>query len=154
MDFVIGVALCLFGVLLPRGLVAQTGTAAPEVTKLVARYDSAWNQHDSLTVNRLLAPSYQYFSSRGSVSSRGETMKFLSDPGYKLERARRSEVAVALSGDVAVVSSRWQGEGTYKGERFVDDQRCGQTWVRAGKSWQLLSEHCVQIAAPADSSSS
>ncbi len=129
-------------------------TEVPAIERLVARYDSAWNRRDSLMVNQLLAPNYQYFSSRGSVSSRGETMKVLSDPGYKLERARRSEVAVTLSGDVAVVSSRWQGVGTYKSERFVDDQRCGQTWVRTGPSWQLLNEHCVQIAAPADSSSS
>jgi ketosteroid isomerase-like protein len=126
----------------------------PTIERLVARYDSAWNRRDSLTVNRLLAPKYQYFSSRGSVSSRVETMKFLSDPSYKLERAQRSETAVTLSGDVAVVSSRWRGAGTYQGERFVDDQRCGQTWVQTGKSWQLLNEHCVQIAASADSSSS
>ena len=72
-------------------------------------------------------------------------MKFLSDPGYRLERAQRSEVAVTMSGDIAVVSSRWRGQGTYQGERFVDDQRCGQTWVRTGDSWQLLNEHCVQI---------
>jgi hypothetical protein len=131
--------------------VAQTDV--PTIDRLVARYDSAWNGRDSVLVSRLLAPNYQYFSSRGGVSSRAETMKFLSDPSYKLERARRSEVAVTLSGDVAVVSSRWQGQGTYQGEHFVDDQRCGQTWVLIGKSWQLLNEHCVQIVAPADSSS-
>jgi ketosteroid isomerase-like protein len=117
----------------------------PTIAGLVARYDSAWNRRDSTTVNRLLAPNYQYFSSRGSVSSRAETMKFLSDPGYRLERAQRSEIAVTMSGDIAVVSSRWQGQGTYQGERFVDDQRCGQTWVRTGASWQLLNEHCAQI---------
>jgi hypothetical protein len=154
MHFLLRVALCLFGVLLPRGLAAQNGAPADEVTRLVVRYDSAWNRRDSLTVSRLLAPNYQYFSSRGSVSSRAETMRFLADPGYKLERAQRSEVAVTLSGDVAVVSSRWKGAGTYKGERFVDDQRCGQTWVRTAGSWQLLNEHCVQIVPPADSSAS
>jgi hypothetical protein len=126
----------------------STGAAqgdAPTIARLVARYDSAWNRRDSLAVNRLLAPNYQYFSSRGGVSSRAETMKFLSDPGYRLERAARSEVVVTFSGPVAVVSSRWQGQGTYQDERFVDDQRCGQTWVRTADSWQLLNEHCVQI---------
>ncbi len=73
-------------------------------------------------------------------------MKFLADPGYVLERAHRSELVVTPSGTVAVVSSRWEGQGSYRGERFVDDQRCGQTWVRNGGDWQLLNEHCVQIA--------
>jgi hypothetical protein len=55
--------------------------------------------------------------------------------------------AVTLSGPVAVVSNRWQVQGTYKGERFTDDQRCGQTWLQTAGAWQLVSEHCVQIAS-------
>jgi ketosteroid isomerase-like protein len=125
-----------------------------EVGALVAQYDSAWNRRDTSAVSRLLAPRYQYFSSRGGVSSRAETMAFLSVPDYVLAHAKRSEVAVSLSGPVAVVSSRWQGHGTYRGEAFKDDQRCGQTWLRTARTWQLLSEHCAQIApaspAPSD----
>ncbi len=130
------------------------GQQTARLTALVARYDSAWERRDTAAVGRLLAPRYQYFTSRGGVSDRRETMKFLSAPDYLLEHASRSELAVTLSGSVAVVSSRWQGRGSYRGERFVDDQRCGQTWQQATGGWQLLSEHCVQIAAttetPAD----
>jgi hypothetical protein len=143
------VALCTLGVVLPGELAGQTdGVTAHEVARLVARYDSVWNRRDSLAVDGLLSPNYQYFTSRGGVSSRVETMRFLSDSGYRLERAARSEVKVTLSGAVAVVSSRWQGRGTYQGEDFVDDQRCGQTWVRGTGGWKLLNEHCVQIAPP------
>ena len=117
-----------------------------QVGALVAQYDSAWNHRDTSAVSRLLAPRYQYFTSRGGVSSRPETIAFLSAPDYLLEQAKRSEVAVSLSGPVAVVSSRWRGHGTYRGEAFKDDQRCGQTWLRTTRTWQLLSEHCVQIA--------
>jgi hypothetical protein len=126
---------------------------AVHVATLVAQYDSAWNRRDTVTVSHLLAPRYQYFTSRGGVSSRAETMRFLSAPDYVLDRAKRSELSVSLSGPVAVVSSRWQGEGRYRGEAFKDDQRCGQIWVRTARAWQLLSEHCVQIAtaAPAPS---
>jgi len=142
-------ALSTLAAVLPCELAAQTGaTAAHDVARLVARYDSAWNGRDAPAVNKLLAPNYQYFTSRGGISSRAETIKFLADSGYVLERAHRSELAVTVSGTVAVASSRWQGQGSYCGERFVDDQRCGQTWVRNGRAWQLLNEHCVQIAPP------
>jgi S-formylglutathione hydrolase len=126
--------------------------AGSAVEALVRQYDSAWNRRDTSAVGRLLAPAYQYFSSRGEVSSRAETMAFLRSPEYRLEHAERSEIAVALSGPVAVVSSRWRGRGTYRREAFRDDQRCGQSWVRSGRTWQLVSEHCVQIApaAPAN----
>jgi hypothetical protein len=128
-------------------------TYAPNVGAYVAHYDSAWSQRDTSAVSRLLAPQYQYFTSRGGVSSRAETMAMLSDPGYRLEHANRSEIAVSWSGPVAVVSSRWQGQGTYRGQPFKDDQRCGQTWLRTGSetelqmdgTLQLLSEHCVQV---------
>jgi hypothetical protein len=128
-------------------------TYAPRVEAYVAHYDSAWTQRDTSAVSRLLAPRYQYFTSRGGVSSRAETMAMVSDPGYRLEHANRSEIVVSPSGPVAVVSSRWQGQGTYRGQPFKDDQRCGQTWLLAGgqtwrqtdATWQLLSEHCVQI---------
>ena len=132
-------------------------TYAPNAEAYVARYDSAWDQRDTSAVSRLLAPRYQYFTSRGGVSSRAETMAMLSDPGYRLEHARRSEIAVSWSGPVVVVSSRWQGQGTYRGQPFKDDQRCGQTWLQTDSkedfmrpTLQLLSEHCVQItpAAP------
>jgi hypothetical protein len=135
-------------------------TYTPKVEAYVARYDSAWSRRDTSAVSQILAPQYQYFTSRGAVSSRAESMAMLSDPSYRLERASRSEIAVALSGPVAVVSSRWQGQGTYRGEHFKDDQRCGQTWllmdvdretrraaeiVPSHQKWKLLSEHCVQI---------
>jgi hypothetical protein len=115
------------------------------VTSLVARYDSAWNRRDSATVSRLLAPEYQYFTSRGGISKRSESLTFLSSKDYVLDHAKRMEVSVTLSGPVAVVSSRWQGQGSYRGEAFKDDQRCGQTWLRTDRAWQLVSEHCVQI---------
>ena len=146
-------AVALLGFAMP--LRAQTRgdiAAEVEVARLVARYDSAWNGRDTVTVGRLLSPRYQYFTSRGGMSSRAETMATLADPAYILRHARRSELTVTPSGQVAIVASRWQGDGTYKGEGFTDDQRCGQTWVRSGPTWQLLSEHCVQIAPrpPAD----
>jgi hypothetical protein len=117
-----------------------------EIETVVAIYDTAWNRRDTLTVRQFLAPEYQYFTSRGGVSSRAETLAMLSAPDYRLEDAKRSEIAVSRSGPVAIVSSRWQGRGTYRGEPFKDDQRCGQTWLLADRWWQLLSEHCVQIA--------
>jgi hypothetical protein len=133
--------------------VSAEADATVSVAALVAQYDSAWNRRDTAAVSRLLAPGYQYFTSRGDVSSRTETMKFLSAPDYVLEQAKRSEMRVVLSGPVAVVSSRWQGQGSYRRAAFRDDQRCGQTWLRAGRVWQLVSEHCVQMApsAPAPS---
>ena len=125
-------------------------TYTPDIGAEVARYDSAWSGRDTSAVGSYLGPQYRYFTSRGGVSSRAETLAMLSDPGYRLEHASRSEIEVSRSGEVAVVSSRWRGQGTYRGRPFKDDQRCGQTWLLVAEElrvkWQLLSEHCVQIS--------
>lgn len=120
-------------------------TYQPQLDAVVARYDSAWSRRDTATVSQFLAPEYQYFTSKGGVSSRAETMAMLSDRSYRLEHAQRSEIAFKETDPVVVVSSRWQGSGTYRGQHFKDDQRCGQTWLLREWKWQLLSEHCVQI---------
>ena len=145
------VLVLLLGPALPGH--AQAPSEAEHATRvpaLVASYDSAWNRRDTAVVGKLLAPRNQYFTTRGGVSTRAETLAFLGARDYVLEHAERSEVAISVSGPVAVVSSRWRGRGSYRGEAFEDDQRCGQTWLRSGAVWQLLSEHCVQITlAPA-----
>lgn len=141
------VGIALMG---PR-IVEGQGSNRPTdtIAVLVATYDSAWNSKDTVAVSRLLATQYQYFTSLGGVQTRPDVLRFLGSPDYSLERAARSEVLVTRSGPAAVVSSRWQGRGTYEGKSFTDDQRCGQVWLQTAGSWQVLSEHCVQIAPEA-----
>ena len=121
--------------------------SADPLAVLVAQFDSSWNRKDTVAVSRWLAhPQYQYFTSLGAVRSRAPMLEFLGSPEYVLAHAQRSEIVVTHTGPVAVVSSRWQGHGTYQGKRFIDDQRCGQVWLETSRTWQMLSEHCVQIA--------
>lgn len=149
----LGSSLAVLGlaVLGEQASAQRAGSSVDTVTALVSAYDRAWNGRDTAAVRRILAPDYQYFTSRGGVESREAALEILASPEYRLEQASRSEVAVRLTGPVAVVSSRWKGTGTYKGERFTDDQRCGQVWLRNGPTWLVLSEHCVQITPSARS---
>jgi hypothetical protein len=135
----------------PRIAQAQDAGQSADVARLVARYDSSWNRQDTLDLGRLLAPEYQYFTSRGGVWSRADLFRLVGSPSYVLEHARRSEIVVTRRPPAAVVSSRWEGRGSYRGKPFTDDQRCGQVWLETGGSWRLLSEHCVQIVPPARS---
>src|SRR4051812_977464 len=66
----------------------QPGYAPPPIVAFIAQYDSAWKQRDTSAVSQVLAPRYQYFSSRGRVSYRPEVMAMLSSPEYRLEHAK------------------------------------------------------------------
>jgi hypothetical protein len=82
-------------VLAPRSAQGQDHGRAAEIVTLVARYDSSWNRQDTVALSRLLAPEYQYFTSRGRVWSRAELLRLVGSPSYVLQQARRSEVAVS-----------------------------------------------------------
>ncbi|NIM51328.1 MAG: DUF4440 domain-containing protein [Gemmatimonadales bacterium] len=111
----------------------------------IRTYDAAWERKDTATVNRLLADNYRYFNSRGAVRSREWLLAFCASPTYVLEYSRRDELEVAMHGPTAVVSTRWQGSGTYADGVFEDDQRCSQTWVSDDGAWRLLAEQCTNI---------
>ena len=116
-----------------------------DVLRFVEEYDRAWNNKDATTVGRILASDYVYFSSQGQVQARQHMLDMLLSPKYKLASAERSEMTAHRLSGTAVVSSRWQGHGSYDGKQFRDDQRCSIVLVRQEQRWQVLSEHCTQI---------
>jgi ketosteroid isomerase-like protein len=147
-SFAIALLLAVLGIL---GSGAP-GTNAPaseddRVVDFVRNYDRAWNRKDVTFVEHALAAGYLYFSSKGDVLSRQRTIDLLRSPRYILNSAERTELEVHRTGKTAIVSSRWQGRGSYNGEEFRDDQRCSIVLVQAGRSWKVLAEHCTQIAA-------
>jgi uncharacterized protein (TIGR02246 family) len=119
-----------------------------DVIRFVEAYDRAWNSKDAAAVARFLAPDYVYLSSKGRVESRQHMLEMLASPKYRLASAERTEMKVYRLADTAVVSSRWQGHGSYDGKEFRDDQRCSVVVVRQGQGWHVLSEHCTQIVTP------
>jgi ketosteroid isomerase-like protein len=112
------------------------------------KYDTAWNKKDVAGVSKILADDYTYFSSTGGITDRKKTLAFLLSPDYKLTFVERSDVkleSIDARHDIAIISSRWKGRGTYGKEMINDDQRCGLVFVRENNEWKLLSEHCAQI---------
>ena len=119
-----------------------------EVIEFVKKYDIAWDQKDGAAIERMLAPNYVYFTSKGAVTQRQALLDELLSPNYTLTFAQRNEVNVYMTQGTAVVSSRWRGQGSFNGKDFHDDQRCSIVMVRGKQDWTVLSEHCTQISAP------
>ena len=115
------------------------------VRRAIQDYDEAWNRKDAAAFEKLLAPDYVYFTSKGAVWPKPRLLSLMLSPKYTLESARRSDIAVHTTGDTAVAASRWQGHGSYDGKPFRDDQRCSLVLRREAADWRILAEHCTQI---------
>lgn len=119
-----------------------------EIVRFIENYDNAWNHKDAAAVDRILAPDYAYFSSKGQVRTRQSMLEEFTSPKYNLVSAERTELKAYVTLGTAVVSSRWKGHGTFDGREFHDDQRCSIVLARRNTDWLVVSEHCTQIAAP------
>jgi hypothetical protein len=124
---------------------AGTGSFESVALALVARYDAAWMKKDLPAIEKILAPSYVYVSSRGDVSDLAKTRALISSPGYRLERGRRDELSTHRFGQTVVVVGHWVGAGEYEGKPFEDDQRCSVVVGFADTAGRVLSEHCTNI---------
>lgn len=121
-------------------------TAEGAIRALLVQYDSSWRRRDPVAMGALLAPTYIFFTPNGEVGSRSQNLADIRTTGFVMGRLKRSEISVRFTGaTVAVVSSRWETEGLYDGAAFKLNQRCGLVWVKTGSSWQIISEHCIDI---------
>jgi ketosteroid isomerase-like protein len=140
--------LLIFALLAITSNAQTAGTLPAAIRAALTEYDRAWNAKDVKAVERMLADDYTYFTSSGGITTRKATLEFLTAPDYKLTFVERSEINLVSKDDnVAIISSRWKGRGNFGKEAINDDQRCGLVFTRRGKTWKLLSEHCVQIGA-------
>lgn len=117
-----------------------------EVAEFVKHYDDLWTKRDTTGMKKAMAENYIYFSSVGSTTTRDRIISWFTPADkYKVDTAIRSEISVIINGNVATVSSRWIGSGSFDGERFRDDQRCSLVIQKNDGELKLVSEHCTQI---------
>lgn len=116
-----------------------------EAVRVIERFDEGWNNKNFKLVDSVLAPEYIYFTQSGGVFSRDSLVQTAGSSSYQLSRSFRSAFVVHLNGNVAIVSTRWEGVGTYRGVPFNEDQRCSITVIKNKGKVQILTEHCTPI---------
>jgi hypothetical protein len=116
-----------------------------EVIDVIKRFDQGWRNKNPKMVDSALAPVYVYFTQSGGTFIRDSVVQTANSPSYTLENMDRAEFDVKLYENTAVVSTRWQGKGTYKGTVFNEDQRCSITIIKHNNKVEILSEHCTPI---------
>jgi hypothetical protein len=116
-----------------------------EVLTAIKRFDEGWQGKDSTVVNKVLSPSYVYFTQSGGIFSRSNILHTSTSPEYLLQKMDRDDYVIHIQGNTAVVSTIWRGKGTYRGEEFDDRQRCSITLVKNKGKVEILSEHCTPL---------
>jgi hypothetical protein len=117
-----------------------------EVIDVINRFDDGWKNKNLKEVDSTLAPGYIYFTQSGGLFSRDGVVKTAGSDEYKLDSVWRHAIDVTLYENTAIVSSRWEGKGMYRGVPFNEDQRCSIIVIKTSKNKvQILSEHCTPV---------
>jgi ketosteroid isomerase-like protein len=112
-----------------------------EVHTLNQRWNQAWFDKDTTTVERLMAEDYIYIGPNGLVLDRQAILGIIRSPSYRLDHGANTEVVVrALGHDAAVVRRHWQGGGSYDGTSFTDDQKCVMVCEKQAGEWRIVME--------------
>ena len=118
-----------------------------EVEEFIMSYDEMWARRDTNLMKETMSDSYIYFSSTGRTIDRKSIMDWFNPADkYKVDSVSRNEIKITIEGSTAIVSSRWVGSGSFGGEKFEDDQRCGLVIRKENGKLKILSEHCTQIS--------
>jgi len=118
-----------------------------EVKEFIRSYDDIWARRDTSLMKEAMSDNYIYFSSTGRTIDRNSILGWFNPSDkYKVDSSARSEINISIEGNTAIVSSRWVGNGSFAGEKFEDDQRCGLIIRKKNGKLKILSEHCTQIS--------
>ena len=116
-----------------------------EVLAVIHRFDDGWKNKNMQAVDSTLSASYTYFTQSGGIFSRDSVVATAGESDYTLHDMSRSEPDIVLYDNTAIVSTRWKGKGTYRGEPFDEDQRCSIVVIKHEGKVEILSEHCTPI---------
>ena len=116
-----------------------------EVYNAITVFDNAWKSKTAPAVDSILSPAYIYFTPSGNTFPRDSIINTAASDIYILTRADRLISDIYVDGNTAVVNTRWQGKGDYRGVPFDDDQRCSITVMKINGQVKLISEHCTSI---------
>lgn len=123
----------------------QENITEQETVAAIKKFDFGWEHKNMKAVDSVLSPAYIYFTQSGNTFSRDSVVATSGENDYLLHDMSRSEIEVTLTGNTAVVSSRWKGQGIYRGVAFNEDQRCSLVLIKKDNKVQILSEHCTPI---------
>ena len=135
----------LMAALLLTSCTEQEDLTESEVLNAIKKFDEGWELKNIATIDSVLSPDYIYFTQTGRTFSRKNLVATAAGDSYSLDTMNRSEFMVTITGNTALVSTRWKGTGAYYDNPFTEDQRCSLVLVKRDNKVQILSEHCTPI---------
>ncbi len=140
--------MLVFSLLLSMNLLSlpqDKTNSVEEKHKLLTLLENAWNQaqlaRDGKALDGLVADTYVYTDSDGTVMNKAQFIADTQDLSYRLTTVTNNDIKVYLYDSAAVVIGAYHTKGIYKGKPFDHRGRFTDTWVFQHNQWQCVATH-------------
>lgn len=143
-------AICALGLVLAMTSSVHAFADDPKATrsKLIA-LENAWNQaqlhHDAKALEGLVADSFIYTDTDGSVQNKAQFMSDIRDPEFRPTMITNEDVRVDVFDNAAVVAGTYHTKGSYKGKSFDHYGRFTDTWISLNGQWRCVASATTLI---------
>jgi ketosteroid isomerase-like protein len=120
-----------------------------QVEDLEQQWRTAQLSGDVATMDKLLSDDYIGISLNGQVNTKAQQIQRYSSRRVSLTRLDLTEMKVKLIGDIAIVTSRAEVEGTADGSSIKGTYRYTRVYQRLPSgSWKITSFEATRIPTP------
>jgi hypothetical protein len=122
----------------------QVADPAAEKSKLIA-LENAWNQaqiqRDGQALDSLLADTFVYTDTDGTVMNRAAFTADMNSPAVRTTVVANSGVQVYFYPKVAIVTGAYHTKGMDHGKAFDHYGRFTDTWILDAGHWRCVASH-------------
>ena len=116
--------------------------------RLEAEWNRAHVQADTAALNRLWAPTLTVAVPEMPPMSKDDLLRFWRSGRSNIVRYDTEDVAIQLSGDLAVATGRLRRERNFNGQLVADDWRFTKVYARHDGVWRVIAYHASVAAKP------
>lgn len=128
---------------------SQSPEAEQQIRALVREWDAAYEERDTVTLNRILADAFVLTDASGAVLNRAQyLMSVIKSPEFSGVQSFMSEdVKVTINGEKAKVTgrSKVKGRPRGRGQVFEGHYRFTDTLIKLDGRWQFVASHSTPI---------
>ncbi len=116
----------------------------PDVRAALQQFNDAARKGDEATLNKLLSPDLIYVHSSAKIENKAECVAALvkGKPDFQVAPGFH----VKVYGPTAVVHGKMFANVMQNGAPAKLELDLLQTWVKTGKSWQMVARHTTRVA--------
>lgn len=118
------------------------------VQELDARYQSAVQNNDAATMDRLLAEGFLLVTGTGKRYSKADLLDAARNKQAQYEQQSDSEQSVRVWGNTAVITAKLHAKGIESGKSFDYTLWFSDTYIRTPSGWQYVFGQAAQPLKP------